>query len=153
MQTTESSPTLVKEVARESLESLINLHTLSVDTRRGFEKMVEKADPSFLPIAQRFVALHTRHVARLDVMVREMGAVPDAAGSVMGTLNRAVVALRAVFDAIDADVMVQIRQGEDAVLEAFDRAISTSLPQGHVQALTQMRTELSGLLDETSTLG
>ena len=133
--------------ACDSLEALTLLHTLSVDTRRGFEKMVEKADADFQSTAERFSALHGRHVARLDTMVREMGGLPDADGSFMGTVNVAVVALRAVFDVIDTDVMDRVRSGEDNVLVAFDDAIAASLPQGHRQALTEMKAELTGLLN------
>ncbi len=132
--------------AGESLDALIDLHRQTVDTHRGFEKMAEKAEPSFGAVVQRFLALHTRHLARLDQMVREMGAVPDAEGSFMGTVNRAVVSMRAMFDHIDADTMKQIRSGEDYVLEAFDRAIATSLPQGHDAALHEMRGQLVSLL-------
>ena len=137
------------QAAGESLDALIDLHMHSVDTRRGFEKMVEKAEPSFRTVVDRFVALHTRQVARLDQMVREMGAVPDAAGSFMGTLNRAVVSIRAALDSIDSDSMAQIRSGEGFVLAAFDRALAASLPQGHKAALTDMRGELVALLAST----
>lgn len=139
--------------AKESLNALIDLHISNVDVLRGYEKMAEKAEPSFRPVVERFCALHTRHVARLDAMVREMGGVPDADGSFMGTVNRAVVSIRAAFDAIDADVMDHIRNGEDNVLAAFDRAIEASLPQGHVQAVRDMRTELSTLLTDTQHIG
>lgn len=139
--------------ASDSLEALIELHTLSVDTRRGFDKMVEKADADFRPIADRFSALHDRHVARLDMMVREMGGLPDADGSFMGAINSAVVTLRAVFDSIDSGVMAQVRSGEENVIAAFDRTIAASLPQGHTEALIQMKGELTAILDETRKLG
>lgn len=139
--------------AIDSLEALSALHRLSVDTRRGFEKMVEKAEVDFQPTAERFNALHGRHVARLNNLVREMGGLPDTDGSFMGTVNSAVVALRAVFDAIDTDVMDRVRSGEDSVLAGFDRAIAASLPQGHREALIQMKAELTGLLNETRHLG
>jgi uncharacterized protein (TIGR02284 family) len=139
--------------ASDSLEALILLHMLSVDTRRGFEKMVEKAEVEFRPTAERFNALHDRHVVRLDNMVREMGGLPDEDGSFMGAVNTAVVSLRAVFDAVDNEVMDRVRSGEENVLAAFDRAIAASLPQGHREALTQMKAELTGLLDETRHLG
>lgn len=139
--------------AVDSLDALAQLHTLSVDTERGFDKMVKKAEPDFLPIAERFRALHGRHIARLDAMVREMGGLPDTDGSFMGTVNVAVVSLRAVFDAIDAEVMDQVRSGEANVMTAFDRAIAASLPQGHRDALTAMKTELTKLLDDTRKLG
>jgi uncharacterized protein (TIGR02284 family) len=139
--------------ASESVDALMDLHTGSIDTLRGFQKMAEKADPAFRPTVEGFCALHTRHAARLDTMVREMGGVPDADGSFMGTVNRAVVTLRATFDTIDAGVMDNVRRGEDSVLAAFDRAMRTSLPQGHMHALTEMHAELSAMLRETAHLG
>ncbi len=139
-------------VADESLNALIDLHASSVDTLRGFQKMAEKNEPSFRPIVEQFCALHTRQVARLDVMVREMGGIPDADGSFMGTVNRAVVTLRAVFDTVDTHLMGRIRDGEKTVLAAFDRSLRASLPQGHVLALSHMRAELSALLNQATYL-
>jgi uncharacterized protein (TIGR02284 family) len=146
----DNETTAADVAAKESLNALIDLHISSVDALRGYQKMVEKAEPAFRPVVERFSALHTRHVARLDVMVREMGGVPDADGSFMGSINRAVVTLRAMLDAVDADVMDNIRDGEEHVFAAFDRAVQASLPQGHRQALTDMRAELSALLTETA---
>ncbi len=137
----------------DSLEALTRLHRLSMDTRRGFEKMVEKAEVDFQPTAERFNALHGRHVARLNNMVRAIGGLPETDGSVMGTVNSAVVALRAVLDAIDTDVMDRVRSGEESVLAGFDGAIAASLPQGHREALIQMKAELTGLINETRHLG
>lgn len=139
--------------ASESLGALIALHTLTVDTQRGFAKMVEKAQADFRPTADRFSALHGRHVGRLANMVREMGGLPNADGSFMGTVNSAAVSLRAVFDAIDTGAMDQIRSGEQHVLAAFDHALNISLPQSHHEALTQMNGELKQLLEETRHLG
>ena len=139
--------------ASDSLEALSKLHTLSVDTQRGFQKMVEKAEPEFLATAERFSALHGRHVARLDTMMREMGGLPDADGSFMGSVNVAVVTIRSVLDAIDMAVMDRVRSGEENVLADFDRAIAASLPQGHHAALVQMKTELTDLLHETRSMG
>lgn len=137
----------------ESVETLLESHTLSVDVLSGFEKMVEKADPDFGIVAERFAALHTRHVARLATMAREIGGLPDTDGSAMGTVKSAMVTLRSVFDAIDQDMMDRIRRGEQPVLTAFDQAIASSLPQRHNEALVQMRTELTGVLDESRHLG
>lgn len=137
----------------DSLEALLKLQILSEDTRLGFEKMVEKSEIEFRPIAEQFSALHGRHGVRLHNMVREMGGLPDQDGSFMGTVNQAVITLRAMFDTIDTDVMAQVRRGEENVFAAFDRAIAASLPQGHSDALIQMKAELTALLDETRRLG
>lgn len=139
--------------AVDSLDALIALHTLSVDTRLGFQKMADTAEPEFPPIAERFNALHGRQIARLNIMVREMGSLPDKNGSLMGTINVAVVGIRAALAAIDKGVTDQVRSGEQNVLAAFDRAAQVSLPQGHRDTLTQMKAELTGLLDETRHIG
>jgi uncharacterized protein (TIGR02284 family) len=139
--------------ASESFDVLSKLHKLSVDTRRGFEKMVEKAEVEFRPTAELFSTLHGRHVARLDTMLRDMGGLPDEHGSFMGSVNVAVVSLRAVFDAIDMEVMDSVRSGEENVLAAFDRAIAASLPLGARETLTQMKAEVTELLDQTRKLG
>ena len=136
-------------------DSLLELHTLSVHLLSGFEKMVGKADPEFRIVSERFAALHTRHVARVGTMAREMGGLPDtdSSGTGTGTIKSAMIALRSVFDAIDQDMMDRIRKGEQPVLAAFDQAIASSLPQRHNEALVQMRTELTGVLDESRHLG
>lgn len=134
--------------AAAALAALTDLQVLSVDTRSGFEKMVEKAEPAFRPVAERFLALHTRQADRLAAMVREMGGVPDQDGTFMGSVNRAVISVRATFDAIDAQVMEQVHAGARNVLEAFDRALTASLPQGHIMALQDMRIALETLLRE-----
>ena len=139
----------LSEVATEGMTALADLHSLSVDTHLGFQKMAEKAEPDFRPIAQQFSALHERQVSSLQKILRDMGGVPDDNGSFMGTVNRAVVTLRSLFDAIDSGVMDQVRSGEQSVLEAFDHAIAAGLPKDHSEALTQMKGELTSLLQET----
>ena len=139
--------------ANVGLDAVSKLQKLSVDIERGFTKMVEKAEPAFQATAKRFLDLHSHHVGRLNNMVREMGGEPDADGSLMGSVNVAVVSVRAAFDTIDLGVMDLVRSGEDNVVSAFDRAIAAGLPQAHRGALTQMKSELTRLLDETRTLG
>lgn len=149
----DSHRNLADHTASKSLDALIDLHSSCVDTLRGLQKMAEKAEPAFRPVVDQFCALHSRHAAYLDAMAREMGGVPDVDGSYMGTINRAVVSLRAVFDTIDAGVMDNVRSGEGRVLAAFDHALQIDPAKEHLQALTKMRAELSSMLDATSHLG
>lgn len=153
MAITDSHHDLADQTGPKSLDALIDLHSCCVDTLRGMQKMAEKAEPAFRPVVEQFCAIHSRHVAHLDSMVREMGGVPDADGSYMGTINRAVVSLRAVFDTIDANIMDNVRSGEGRVLAAFDHALQIDPKKEHLQDLTKMRAELSSLLDATSHLG
>jgi hypothetical protein len=132
-------------------DALANLHTRTLDALAGYDTMVEKAEPGFRPVAVRFRGVHARHAAAIaELLVRE-GREPDMDGSFMSAVNRAVVTMRAFLDAIDEDVMHQVRSGEQHVLNAFSDAIAAS-PDGRNADLSDMRAELQAALDETSVL-
>lgn len=136
-----------------AIDCLAFAHTRTVDALAGYEKMVEKAEPGFLSVATRFRDLHAAHAASLAAMLRQQGRAPDAEGSFMARVNRMVVATRAFFDEIDADVMSQVRSGEEHVLAAY-RAAESGVPYPVVKSLVAgMRTELQALLAETRQVG
>lgn len=128
------------------IDALVALHTRTVDTEAGYEKMLEKAEPEFRPVVEGFHDLHSAHAARIAGMLAEKGYMVDGDGSMMGAINRTVVAVRSFFDEIDADTMTAIRNGEEHVLTAFGEALMQPLPQEDVVQLGAMRDELIALL-------
>lgn len=132
-----------------ALDALEALHTRTLDTLAGFEKMVEKAEPEFRPVAERFRSLHEAHAKALMTMLLAQGRTPDADGSLMASVNRAVISTRAFLDEIDDDVMDRVRSGEQHVLGAFDEALGAGLPERERAQVAEMRAELAALLDET----
>ncbi len=130
----------------EGLDSLASLHGLTLDNLTGFDKMVEKAEPEFRETAQAFQALHSRHAAALAQMLARFGRDPEQDGSLMGTMNRVVVSMRSMVDEIDQDTMKNIRTGEQFVLDAFDKAISSDLSADVVEQLVTRKAELTALL-------
>ena len=144
------------KITTHGLDALHTLHVRCMDASAGFEKMLEKSEPEFRPVAQRFLDLHRSHAARLANMLVNHGEQPDENGSFMSTVNRAVVATRALFDEIDEDVMDQVRSGEEYVLDAFAEASEIEDESLHPQdkaAIDEMRGELGNLLQETVSLG
>ncbi|MBZ4689651.1 MAG: hypothetical protein JG765_902 [Cereibacter sp.] len=133
------------DTATEALETL---HTRSVDVLAGFETMVEKAEPAFRPIAERFRSLHQRQIAEIAAMLTAAGRQPDADGSFMSTVNRAVVSVRAFVDEIDADVLGQVQSGEQHVLDAYADALDRPQTPANAARLAEMRQELAVLLAE-----
>lgn len=127
-------------------DALAALHTRTVDTIAGYRTMVEKAEPSFRATPEAFLALHVRHADGLARVLARHDRVADADGTFMGTINRAVVSVRAMFDDIDADLMSAIRNGESHVLTAFDAALEHTLPHSDAAELDTMRGELRALL-------
>jgi len=129
-------------------DHLRDLHTRIVDAKAGFDVMVDKAEPAFRDVAVSFRDMHAAHAEKIAIMLH--GHVePD--GSLMATVNKAVVSLRAFFDEIDADVMEQVRRGEDHVLAAFREAEANCSAPQEVE-LIAMRAELENLLKRTAHL-
>jgi Domain of unknown function (DUF2383) len=133
-------------------DALVTLHLRTVDALKGYVKMVEKAEPEFRPVAQRFHDLHARHASALSGKLAAMGVTFNPGGSLMATVNETVVGLRAFFDEIDEQVMSSIRNGEDHVLDAFDDVLTLDLSPQDAADVSAMRDELVALLDDTRDL-
>lgn len=127
---------------------LRELYTRIVDAKSGFDVMVEKAEPEFRDVATSFRDMHGRHASKIAELLH--GHV-DKDGSLMGTVNKAVVSIRAFFDEIDEDIMDQVRNGEQWVLESF-REAEANCAGPHEAQLIAMRAELEDLLDRTAHL-
>ena len=131
-------------------DAVATLHTRTMDVKAGYKTMVEKAEPDFRHVPEAFLALHQKQADALTRMLVELGRSPDADGSFMGTVNQAVVSLRAVFDKIDEDVIGSIQSGEDHVLNAFEKALAIESPAPAAAELMEMRDALQRLLTQTA---
>ena len=154
MSTTPIRPTtLTPDTPEESKTAMPNdhlraLYTQIIDAKAGFDVMVDKAEPGFVDVATSFRDMHARHAETLATMLH--GYV-DEDGSLMGTINKAVVTMRSFFDEIDEDVMDQVRNGEKFVLDAF-RDAEEHCAAPHEAQLIAMRAELEDLLNRTAHL-
>ena len=124
------------------------LYRQIVDAKAGFDVMIDKAAPGFVDMAASFRDTHARHAEALASMLH--GYV-DEDGSLMGTINKAVVTMRSFFDEIDEDVMDQVRNGEKSVLEAF-RDAEENCAAPHEAKLIAMRAALEDPLNRTAHL-
>ncbi len=145
-------PISAQSMDSAALDSLAHAHIRTVDALAGFEKMVDEAEPEFHATAARFRNLHKAHAAVLATLLQQHGRAPDPDGSFMAGINRLVVATRAFFDEIDADVMDQVRSGEEHVLVAY-RDAESAVPFPVVKSsVAALRIELEALLAETRDL-
>ncbi len=137
---------------QKALSALVTLHQRTVDARAGFDAMVEKAEPAFRPIALSFQDLHSRQAVQIAELIVRAGGEPDPDGTFMSTVNRVVIATRAFFDQIDADVMDQVRTGEDHVLAAFQDCLDDPVDSVTDTTLRRLHDELTALLATTRQL-
>ncbi|MCE6960989.1 PA2169 family four-helix-bundle protein [Cereibacter sphaeroides] len=132
-----------------ALKALETLHLRSIDVLAGFETMVGRAELEFRPVAERFRDLHREQAEELAAMIARFGREPEVDGSLMSTVNRAVVSLRSMINGIDGSILDQIQDGEQHVIDAFDDALGAGQPIDVTARLRSMRRELSLLLFET----
>jgi uncharacterized protein (TIGR02284 family) len=146
-------PAAMARVDDDAWEKLAIARTRTVDAAQGFRKMAEHAEPSFAPIVEAFLELHSRHAAEFTRLLAEAGHPPTDDGSLMGAVNRLVVATRALLDDIDADVLRQVHSGEENVADAYQEALEAGLPAPVRDRVAAMLGELNELLDDTRPVG
>ena len=132
----------------EEAACLVDLHIRLVDTLSGYDKVIEKAEPEFLGVAEAFRSLHQSHCDRVAVLLAGLGEEGRDEGSMIGTVNRAAVEIRSWFDDIGHNVMDALVDGEEQVLAAFRTAIEASPSPERRGVLQQMQGELEALLRE-----
>lgn len=129
------------------IEKLHDLHVLIVDTITGFDKIIEKAEPDFLEIAQAFRGVHVTQAAQVADMLAAMGAPLDQDGSVFGLVNKTVITVRSWFDDIGHNILGAIADGENRVIATIEDTIKVSPSPERRGMLEQMRGEIKKLLN------
>lgn len=130
----------------ERMDLIAQVHTSVIDTINGFDKMVEKAEPSFQDTAQAFLTMHSRHAGVLASYLSQAGRTPDDSGSFFGTINRAVIEVRSWFDDVDRDVMNRVAEGEQQLLETYAEARDAGQTIEANAMLTDQMNEITALL-------
>ncbi len=108
--------------AGHCLDLIAEVHTRVLDTIAGFEKVVEKAQPGFRPVAEAFLAMHARHETELANRLTVSDRDPAADGSAFATVNRAAVEIKSWFEDVTDSMMAQVKTGELHILDAYGDA-------------------------------
>lgn len=132
----------------ERLDLIADVHISVLDSISGFDKLVEKSEPDFKATAQAFLTMHSRHETTLAAYLTQSGRSPDENGSFLGTLNRAVIEARSWFQDVDSDVMKRVAEGEEQVLETYQKARDAGQTVEANAMLTQQMEEIQTLLSD-----
>lgn len=120
------------------------VHTRVVDVIRGYEELVERAEPELEPLARRMTAMHRSHHEQLHVAMEARGHPPDDDGSFMGLMQENVIRVRSWIDDLDRDVIPRIRKGEEQLIELYDEVIEAAPAGDRDRAvLEEQRAELA----------
>ncbi len=130
----------------ERLDKIAEAHKRVADVVEGFDKLAEKAEPSFRPVAEAFLAMHRAHHRELAEYLERAGRTGSEQGTFFGAVNRAVIEARSWFEDVDASVMDRVKEGEKHVLDAYSDARETGQTVEANAMLTRHMTEIDGLL-------
>jgi Domain of unknown function (DUF2383) len=119
----------------------IDLKVAMDDAVEGYEKMLEKAEPSFRPTVSELLAHHRAASQDIDTQLRTRGAAVDEDGSFMGAVHKTVVTLRAAVDDPDRDWIPGIVDGEKRNLKKYDEAITECAGDSTLQATLRRHRE------------
>jgi uncharacterized protein (TIGR02284 family) len=105
-------------------DALQKLKTTLVDSRNGYEEAVEDADGAGLTtLFQEMVALRTRHIEEINKHLIEMGEPHENDSSIMSTVHRTVISVRAALTGLDTNILPSLISGEERILEDYDETL------------------------------
>jgi uncharacterized protein (TIGR02284 family) len=105
-------------------ETISALHTQLVDAVKGYEEAKELAKRN--PIGSLCADLrevHLKHAHELAGLLLEHGHRPDADGSYMSLVHKAVLNVRFAFTADETSLLPGLRDGEKRILASYDDAL------------------------------
>ncbi len=130
------------------VEAVQKVLTRTIDALAGYDKMLPEAEPEVAPILRKLRETHHTHAEQLSAMIVALGGTPETQGSLMSTVNKTVVSLRAFFDDIDDDALEKVIEGEKWITDAFTDAVE-ELPEGHHRdELVTLQRQLEDVLGE-----
>jgi len=125
----------------KTFEKTVGLKAAMDDAVEGYEKMLEKAEPSFKPTVSDLLSQHRAASREIDVMLLDRGAAVDEDGSFMGAVHKTVVMLRSVVDDVDDGWIPGILDGEKRNLDRYDEAIAETTADSAMQGTLRTHRE------------
>jgi uncharacterized protein (TIGR02284 family) len=129
--------------------ALKSLHTTLVDLINGYEEAVANAT-TMAPVYRDMLAFHSRQRLELEGVIGTAGGHVDQSGSMMSTVQKTVVNIRAAVTGIDENALPSFIRGEQQIVSAYNDAIKNAptarlILQKQRQALLQKIAELENM--------
>ncbi|WP_373510805.1 DUF2383 domain-containing protein [Thiocapsa sp.] len=136
----------------DATEALVTLQTRLIDAGEGYAEGAKRAkradDPTMTRILQELRALHTTHAATLSATLMARGVEPDADGSFLQHIHKAVISVRSALGALGESAMPGVRDGEERFLSLYDDTLNLASSDAEVVALLEtQRREVSEAID------
>jgi uncharacterized protein (TIGR02284 family) len=124
----------------DATEALVTLQTRVIDAAQGHAEGAERADdPTMARVFQELHAMHKTHAARLGAALVARGVEPDADGSFLQYLHKAIIGVRSAVGALGDGAMPGVRDGEERILALYDDTLN--LAQGDAELVALLKTQ------------
>lgn len=124
--------------------ALNDLATDINDVIRGYKEIEDRGDDNIQQIAEDLRSLHEAHAAELLALIDQMGGNAEDTGSFMGDVHVAVATARDWFGMLDSSAIDSLVDGENRLLESYDKAARKTADHEAIQAkLVAQRESLS----------
>ncbi len=109
----------------DHLDAIETLHTALIDSREGYKEALDQAEPGDLTtLFSEMRGRRTQDAQAVAEMLAAGGRPVDATGSIMGSVHRTVIYVRSLVTGLDESVLGGIIDGEERILDLYDRAIA-----------------------------
>jgi len=140
-----------------SAESLKKLHTVLIDTHRGYEEALKEASKdasssALAPIFREMMDLRSKDHAEIHQALLSLGEKPDDSGSFMTTVHRIAIDARAMVTGLN-ESMPSFISGEEQVIGAYDEALEANAANAKiVKILTRQKQSLQAEISKMKSL-
>ncbi len=119
-------------------QKLEKLHTTLIDARNGYEEAAKDTnDPTVASFFLGMIDLHARGADEIGATLRNLGLKPDNSASILSTVHRAVVRVRAAVVGLDADQLQPFIDGEQQIVAEYDDAVVECRDRGEVDVVLE----------------
>lgn len=131
-----------------AINALHDMHTATNDVLKGYREMLARAQPEIQPDIQRLIALHEQHAQDQQAELVRLRDAGEDDTSLQGTVNKVVVMLRDWLSSLDRDVLPAVRDGEESLRDAYDKALQQRDVAGHAGIGPLLRTQRAEIASE-----
>ncbi len=120
----------------DTTEALVTLQTRVLDASEGHAEGAARADdPTMARVFQELHVLHKTHAAALGAALVARGIEPDADGSFLQYVHKAIITVRSAVGALGESAIPGVRDGEERLLGLYDDTLNVTTGDAELIAL------------------
>lgn len=120
----------MEDIRKNTLSVLENLIEINNDGNHGYRLSADKIEnPEYKTLFHAYAQQRAQFAAELEREANLLGRDPDAGESLLGTLHRGWINIKAAVAGGDSEAILgECQTGDKAAVEAYEKALKNNLP-------------------------